>query len=159
MSPGDTHGIFLDLPVASSSVANFCLYWWSFPSLSFSLVVACVPKPSTTSGAVKPPVPSFLLDITSLPRQALQTTTDLKLNSVSDSTNGFAHWGPSKPPPPVSIETPSPHRPHPLVAIETMPTLSFEGPPPSLATWDTTCFMKPSSCAISPRCSAERNLL
>ena len=113
------------------------------------------PKPSTTSCAVKPQVLSFLLDITSLPRQALQTTTDLKLNSVSDSTNGFAHWGPSKPPPPVSIETPSPHRPHPLVAIETMPTLSFEGPPPSLATWDTTCFMKPSSCAISPCCSAE----
>ena len=54
------HGIFLDLPVASSGVANFCLYWWSFLSLSFSLVVACVPQAfnhllcSETSGAQFP---------------------------------------------------------------------------------------------------------
>ena len=149
------HVIFLDLPAAASGFANFCLHRRSFSSLSFSLVVACVPAPSATSCAVKPQVPisSFLLDIPSLPRQALQTTTDLKLNPVSDSPNGFAHWGPSKPPRPVSIETPPPHRPYPLVAIETTPTLPSEGPPPSLATWDTTCFAKPSS-SISPGCSA-----
>ena len=109
------HACHLPWPPCSTwrlAVANFCLHRRSFSSLSFSLVEACVPAPSATSWAVKPqaPISSFLLDIPSLPGQALQTTTDLKLNPVSDSTNGFAHWGPSKPPH-LCLSKPHPHRP------------------------------------------------